>query len=428
MGMVRYWWVGPCMIWSCLLGRGVTVEAVPGSRRTVGRGRVLVAGRWWDAARMVDDLDGDGGGGPDFFVSYTRSDQRWAEWIGWVLEDAGFRVVVQAWDFGAGSHFVAEMHDAVRRSSRTVAVLSAAYLMSVFAAEEWQAVWAADPGGRGRRLLVFRVEDCEREGLLRQLVTVDLFGVDRDTARGRLLGAVRGERLKPVVEPLFPPVRGEVPGLGGEPSFPRLPVVRGVPWPRNPNFTGRVGELDVLRGRFAGGSATAAVLPQALHGLGGVGKTQLAVEYAYRQAADYDLVWWVPAEQPALVVAALAELAAQVGVAVPGEAQESAAAVVQLLRRRDRFARWLVIADNAGAPSDLSGLLTAAGGDGHLLITSRDPAWTQSALTVEVDVLSRTEAVALLHARAPRLSEGEATRSLSCSGTFRWRWSRPGRG
>ncbi|MDQ4031438.1 MAG: FxSxx-COOH system tetratricopeptide repeat protein, partial [Actinomycetota bacterium] len=357
---------------------------------------------------MIGDPDGDGGGGPDFFVSYTRSDQRWAEWIGWVLEDAGFRVLVQAWDFGPGGHFVAEMHEAARRSSRTVAVLSAAYLTSVFAAAEWQAAWAADPEGQNRRLLAFRVEDCAREGLLRQLVTVDLFGVDRETARDRLLSAVRGQRLKPEAEPLFPPGQGEVPGAGGEPVFPRPPVVWGTVWPRNPNFTGRAGELEALRGRFAGGSATAAVLPQALHGLGGVGKTQLAVEYAYRHSTDYDLVWWVPAEQPAQVVAALAALAAEVGVAVPGQAQDSAEAVAQVLRRRDRFPRWLVIADNAGAPSDLAGLLTAAGGGGHVLITSRDPAWTQVARTVEVDVLPRAEAAALLHARAPRLSDREA--------------------
>ncbi|HKR50998.1 MAG TPA: FxSxx-COOH system tetratricopeptide repeat protein, partial [Pseudonocardiaceae bacterium] len=197
-------------------------------------------------------------------------------------------------------------------------------------------------------------------------------------------------------------------GVGGEPLFPQLPVVWGVPWSRNPNFTGRSGELDALRDRFTGGSATAVVLPQALHGLGGVGKTQLVVEYAYRHALDYDLVWWISAEQPALVVAALAALAARVDVAVPGEAQESADAVVQLLRRRDRVARWLVIADNASAPSDLAGLLTAAGGGGHVLITSRDPAWTQIARTVEVDVLSRAEAVVLLHARAPRLTVSEA--------------------
>ena len=76
---------------------------------------------------MTGHPGGDGVDGPDFFISYTRSDLRWAEWIGWVLEDDGFRVVMQAWDFGPGSHFVAEMHDAARSSSRTVAVLSAAY-------------------------------------------------------------------------------------------------------------------------------------------------------------------------------------------------------------------------------------------------------------------------------------------------------------
>ena len=357
---------------------------------------------------MTGHPGGDGVDGPDFFISYTRSDLRWAEWIGWVLEDDGFRVVMQAWDFGPGSHFVAEMHDAARSSPRTVAVLSAAYLGSVFAAAEWQAAWEGDPAGRARRLLAFRVEDCAREGLLGQLVTVDLFGVDRDTARDRLLGAVRGQRLKPEVEPQFPRVPGEVPGSGGEPLFPRPPVVWGVPWPRNPNFVGRAGELQALRARLAGGPAAAAVLPQAVHGLGGVGKTQLAVEYAYRHATDYDLVWWVPAEQPALVVNALAKLAACIDVATLGEAKESADAAIRLLYRRDSFARWLVVADNAGAPSDLSGLLTAAGGGGHVLITSRDPAWTQTAQTVEVDVLPRTEAVALLRARAPRVTEGEA--------------------
>ena len=66
---------------------------------------------------------------PGFFVSYTASDERWAEWIGWVLEDAGYRVVIQAWDFEPGSHFVAEIHQATQHAARTIAVAS------VFAAE-----------------------------------------------------------------------------------------------------------------------------------------------------------------------------------------------------------------------------------------------------------------------------------------------------
>jgi TIR domain len=164
--------------------------------------------------------ESDRGGGADFFVSYTRSDKDWAEWISWVLEEAGYRVIVQTWDFDPGAHFVAEMHRATQRSARTIAVLSNAYQESLFASAEWQAAWVNDPSGRERRLLAFRVEDCERKGLLRQLVTVDLFGFPRDVARERLLAAVRGDRRKPEIEPKFP-LNDEVRTTSPEePAFP----------------------------------------------------------------------------------------------------------------------------------------------------------------------------------------------------------------
>jgi hypothetical protein len=67
-------------------------------------------------------------GSADFFVSYTGEDRRWAEWIAWQLEDAGYSVRIQAWDFGAGSNFVLEMQTASRDSARTIAVLSRAWL------------------------------------------------------------------------------------------------------------------------------------------------------------------------------------------------------------------------------------------------------------------------------------------------------------
>ncbi|MDT3445690.1 FxSxx-COOH system tetratricopeptide repeat protein [Pseudofrankia sp. BMG5.37] len=167
-------------------------------------------------------------------------------------------------------------------------------------------------------------------------------------------------------------------------------------WPRNPLFTGRADELTELRDRLVA-SGSAAVVPVALHGLGGVGKTQVAVEYCYRFAATYELVWWVPAQDAALALAALVRLAERVGVAVAGAAEESVRAVVALLASGRRFGRWLVVVDNVGAPGDLFGLLSAAGASGgHVLVTSRDHRWSRLADGVAVDVLPRADAVALL--------------------------------
>ncbi|WP_054571523.1 toll/interleukin-1 receptor domain-containing protein [Frankia sp. R43] len=140
----------------------------------------------------------------DFFVSYATADVAWAEWIGWQLEAVGFRVVLGAWDFVVGSSLVQETQAALSTSARVVVVLSPAYLMSAIETAQWQAVWAGDPTGEERRLLVARVENCPQPGLLRPLIGVDLFGLDDDTARERLIGAAVAARRKPATAPVFP--------------------------------------------------------------------------------------------------------------------------------------------------------------------------------------------------------------------------------
>jgi hypothetical protein len=79
--------------------------------------------------------------------------------------------------------------------------------------------------------------------------------------------------------------------------------------PRNPRFTGRDSMLTELRRRLR--AAQPALVVQALYGLGGVGKTQLAIEYAHRFAADYQGVWWIDAAQPVLIPDQLTTLAAR---------------------------------------------------------------------------------------------------------------------
>ena len=80
-------------------------------------------------------------GRKDAFVSYTGVDRRWAEWIAWVLEEAGHTVVLQAWDFRPGSNFVLAMQQAAEQAERTIAVLSPDFLASRFTAPEWAAAF-----------------------------------------------------------------------------------------------------------------------------------------------------------------------------------------------------------------------------------------------------------------------------------------------
>lgn len=153
--------------------------------------------------------------GWDFFVSYAPDDQGWAEWIAWELEEFGHRVLLQAWDMVAGSNWLVGVQDGLARANRTIVVLSTAYLQSSQSAAEWQTVYAADPLGLVRKIIPVRVEDCPKPGLLSQVASFDLFGLDVDAARTllfRQVDGVRVGRLKPVERPAFPSeVNGALP-------------------------------------------------------------------------------------------------------------------------------------------------------------------------------------------------------------------------
>jgi tetratricopeptide (TPR) repeat protein len=183
---------------------------------------------------------------------------------------------------------------------------------------------------------------------------------------------------------------------------------------RNKNFTGRVDVLDRLR-RGAASNITAVVpedpLPQALQGFGGVGKTAVAIEYVYKYQSEYDLVWWIPAENVALVRSSLAALAGALGLesASTTGIDVTTRAVLESLRLGTPVKRWLLVFDNADKPEDLLPLIPH--GPGHVLITSRNHEWQQQVETVPVDVFTRGESKEFLGKRVSKgLPEQDADR------------------
>jgi hypothetical protein len=223
----------------------------------------------------------------DFFISYNQADRAWAEWIAWQIKEQGREVVIQAWHFGPGSNFPLQMHKAIRECQKILVVLSPDFLASEYTKPEWAAYFAQDPTGEKRKIMPVRVRDCTPDGLLGQIVHIDLLGVAPEgEARRVLLEGLFGGGV-PTTPPSFPGPRGLLATKTRKPKPPfpgaahparPAPVAFHPPQGRNPNFSGREDYLKDLAKALASGEPAA--LTQALAGLGGVGKTQLALEEA----------------------------------------------------------------------------------------------------------------------------------------------------
>ncbi|MEV4898455.1 FxSxx-COOH system tetratricopeptide repeat protein, partial [Nonomuraea sp. NPDC055795] len=189
-------------------------------------------------------------------------------------------------------------------------------------------------------------------------------------------------------------------------------TVRGKEIPfRNPNFTGRIAEIDTLRRGLA--SDSAAVIdqpPQALFGLGGVGKTEIAAEYAHRYRGDYDLIWWIRAEQESAVVNGLVALGRQLRLRGfrADERDFSAGLVIEALEKGEPYRDWLLIFDNARDAEMISEYIPR--GPGHVIITSRDSHWRRvlGVSGIAVGEFSPDETVEFLSKRVPALKDDPA--------------------
>ena len=338
----------------------------------------------------------------DFFISYTHADQRWAEWIAWHLEEVGYRTMLQAWDFLAGSNFVLEMDAAAKQATRTIAVLSPDYFTSQFTPSEWAAAIKRDPTGDQGLLVPVRVRPCDVEGLLGQVVYIDLVDQDEAAARATLMRGIKHERRKPSSPPAFPSTL-HASHAPEHPSFPgALPAVWNIPYPRNPYFTGREEVLHRLAASLRTGETVGISQPQAVHGLGGVGKTQIALEYAYRYYQHYDAVLWTRADTQEALISGFVVFASLLE--LPEQEEHDQLKIVQAVKGwLTSHTRWLLLLDNADDLTLVRDFLPP-GGRGHTLLTTRASSMGKLAHALEVDALDSKPGALLLLRRTERLA------------------------
>ncbi|MFT7838905.1 FxSxx-COOH system tetratricopeptide repeat protein [Saccharothrix sp. BKS2] len=178
------------------------------------------------------------------------------------------------------------------------------------------------------------------------------------------------------------------------------PHVFGLP-PRHPAFTGRDEDLEALRDRLLEAGDDRAEVT--VGGVSGVGKSELALEYAYRFSSDYSAVWWLPAHDRQVLLGALADLAARLR--QPGSTDYGTLAALERLAGDPAYARFLLVYDNAD-DLDLVADLLPAGVTGHVLITSA----TDGGAGLELVPMRADDSARLLLDRVPGLTVEDARR------------------
>jgi NB-ARC domain len=174
-----------------------------------------------------------------------------------------------------------------------------------------------------------------------------------------------------------------------------------VPYQRNPLFKGREDVLKRLSEALRAGKTAALAQPQAISGLGGIGKTQTAVEYAYRYRDDYRVVLWVKAETQGSINSDFVTIAHLLNLAEKQE-QDQHKIVEAVKRRFQGHTDWLLILDNADDLAMVQGFLPL-GSRGHILLTTRAHATGRIVKRIEVEKMDPDEGALFLLRRSTLL-------------------------
>ncbi|HEY0606328.1 MAG TPA: FxSxx-COOH system tetratricopeptide repeat protein, partial [Herpetosiphonaceae bacterium] len=351
------------------------------------------------------------------FISYAHEDKRLRDDLDDHLANLRHQGIIETWHDGAliaGQAWEPAILEQLATADVILLLISAKFLASEYInSVEMKQAMQRHEAGEARVIPVLLRPVFFKDAPFARLEALPTDS--RKQLRAITKWENRDEAYARVAEGIHRAVRflqPETPSDSPRPTL-QLPSIWNVPHQRNPNFTGRETLLDQLQESLRSGQATA-LTQQAIYGLGGVGKTQLAVEYAYRHTVDYDVVWWIRSEQSATLAADYAALAQKLNLAEKDATDQTA--VVEAVRRwLNQHSRWLLIFDNVNEPKDLD-LYRPQGSGGQILITSRYSAWRGKAQPLEVEELDRAESIKFLLKRTGQSDEAAANKLAEALG------------
>ncbi|MGW0118378.1 FxSxx-COOH system tetratricopeptide repeat protein [Streptomyces sp. NPDC003327] len=334
---------------------------------------------------------------PHVLVVFPGYHRPWAAWLHQRLEAHGVRATLQRWDPPREVPLEDSLGDLLLARGQVLLVLNDWFFeLGPRPAGEWNDVLRGFVAANADRFAAVNLTNRTLLPATAVLEPVSLWGVGEEEAEARLLARLgieprrtAGRRIPAGAAARYPDTPPEIWG-----DVPR----------RNPRFTGRDDLLTELQERLMDaerGNAACTLL-----GMSGIGKTQIAAEYAHRFSPDYDVIWWVSSDDRNVQRDRFGELAVELALPTGNEPGERIRAVREALRRGDPHSRWLVVFDGWDATEGIDVMLPQ--GPGHVLITSRNRAWREHTDVLEVPSFDRSESTGYLMRRAPHISAGEA--------------------
>jgi hypothetical protein len=338
----------------------------------------------------------------DFFISFTSANTEIATAINDALFAAGFKTWFHPKDKPLGAGIADWMEEKLDASNQMLAICSDAYFdrEKGYSRAERQSMFWEDPTNNEPLLILVKVSDCKFPRLIAQNEYISLIGLQRPEAAAKLVSELQTEKARKA-------------SLEAQ-KFDRsraLSAHFNVQGAANPMFTGRDAELALLHERVKSGGATAIT---AVQGMGGIGKTSLAREYAHRfgTAARFGGVWWIESETQSSILASYDQLAEQLATSAPTppsrdrDQANTAGAVRDWLGQQPDTTPWLIIFDNATDDETVAPWLPK--GSAKVIITTRYAGFETIAEPLSLDFWDAETTARFLQFRTSRGSDAEA--------------------